>query len=157
MVTLTGGTQNFAALNAGTVTNAANVLDGQGNILMPGGDIEAMEAAVTLAGRTVDQFGLIDGSTSVTLNGRIDLLADYGTRAVTVNGVTNFYPFSSGTVEFGGSSVTQILPELAQQRDDHRHAAGPFLAGQRAGSDHRDGSGRAAAGALGAGTLGRSA
>jgi len=37
---------------------------------------------VIIAGKSVDQLGVIDSSTSVTLNGRIDLLADY-------NAVTN--------------------------------------------------------------------
>jgi filamentous hemagglutinin len=112
-VTLTGGTQSFAAVSAGTATNAANVLDGQGNIVTPGGDIEATEADVTMAGATVDQFGLVDGSTSVTLNGRIDLLADYNAQAGTLNGVTSLYPLATGTVNFGSTSVTQILPELS--------------------------------------------
>jgi len=112
-VTLTGGTQTFAAVNAGTVTNAAQVTDASGNIVTPGGDIEALEADVTMAGATVNQFGLINASTSVTLNGRIDLLADYDAKAILANGSTSFSPLQTGTVEFGANSVTQILPELS--------------------------------------------
>ena len=41
------------------------------------GLIEAPRANVTMAGQTVDQLGAIDSSTSVSLNGRIDLLTNY--------------------------------------------------------------------------------
>lgn len=101
-VTLTGGTENFAAVNPGTAGAATNA-----------GDIEAAEADVTMAGYAVNQDGLINGLTSVTLNGRIDLLADYDAEAGTFNGVTNFYPLLTGTVNFGSASVTQILPDLS--------------------------------------------
>ncbi len=112
-VNLTSGTASFSAVQGGVVTNAENVLDAMGNIVTPGGDIESREADVTLAGQSVNQLGVINGSTSVTLNGRIDLLADYGAAAGTVNGVTQLSPFSTGTVNLGGQSVTQILPELS--------------------------------------------
>jgi filamentous hemagglutinin len=112
-VTLSGGNPSFSAVSAGTVTNAANVLDAQGDILNPGGDIEAPEADVIMAGQTVDQFGLINSSTSVILNGRVDLLADDDSVAETINGVTGLYAFSTGTVNFGTGSVTQILPEVS--------------------------------------------
>ena len=114
-VSLSGGTESFAAIQpnqAGVVTNAANILDAQGNLTTPGGDIEASEADVMLVGATVNQLGIINGSTSVTLNGRIDLLADYDASAVALGGTTSFYPFASGTVNLGGQSVTQILPEV---------------------------------------------
>jgi len=112
-VKLTGGAASFGAVQGGVVTNAANILDAQGNIVTPGGDIESSEADVTLTGQTVNQLGVINGSTSVTLNGRIDLLADYNAMAGTVNGTTSFSPFATGTVNLGGQSVTQILPELS--------------------------------------------
>jgi filamentous hemagglutinin family protein len=77
------------------------------------GLIDAPRANVTMIGRKLDQLGAIDSSTSVTLNGRIDLLADYNTiRATTADGKLAFSPTASGTVTLGPGSVTQILPEL---------------------------------------------
>ena len=52
--------------------------DGQSGIARNSGLIDAPRASVILAGREVNQSGVIDSSTSVTLNGRIDLLANYG-------------------------------------------------------------------------------
>lgn len=85
------------------------------------GLIEAPEADVTIAGENVNQMGFIDSSTSVALNGRIDLLANYN--AVSSAGVpvvapslppsAPFLPQSAGTVTFGNSSVTQIVPEYS--------------------------------------------
>jgi filamentous hemagglutinin family protein len=77
------------------------------------GLIEAPRADVTMIGKTVNQLGFIDSSTSVTLNGRIDLLADYDTVVPVVLGVPHFNPSASGTVTLGLGSVTQILPELS--------------------------------------------
>jgi filamentous hemagglutinin len=100
-VTITAGTASYSAAQAGIATNAGN------------GDIEAPRADVTITGQTVNQMGIINGSTSVTLNGRIDLLADYSAAAETINGVTTLDPFSTGSVNLGGQSVTQILPEIS--------------------------------------------
>jgi filamentous hemagglutinin family protein len=106
-----GGMASFAAFAGGKATNAANTLDGQGNILTPSGDIEAPRADITLTGAEVDQLGIINGSTSVTLNGRIDLLADYNSVGVISGQASAFSPSASGVVTMGGQSVTQILPE----------------------------------------------
>ncbi|MFZ2280014.1 MAG: filamentous hemagglutinin family protein, partial [Prosthecobacter sp.] len=86
------------------------------------GLIEAPRGSVEIAGKVVNQNGFIDSSTSVALNGRIDLLANY-------NAVPNINynssdptlggPFvyqsanSTGQVNVGSGSVTQILPEWA--------------------------------------------
>ncbi len=89
------------AAYAGTATNGAL--------------IEAPRADVTIIGRRVDQMGFIDSSTSVALNGRIDLLADYNAVGNTNTQLTNPPPFlfqSTGTVTLGSDSVSQILPEL---------------------------------------------
>lgn len=112
-VKLTSGTASFGAVQGGVVTNAANTLNANGNIVTPGGDIESSEAGVILTGQTVNQLGVINASTSVTLNGRIDLLADYNAAVELSGGVDTFYPFSTGTVNMGAQSVTQILPELS--------------------------------------------
>jgi filamentous hemagglutinin len=82
------------------------------------GIIDAQRANVTIAGKSVEQNGIINSSTSVALNGRIDLQANYG--AVTNTGydpvlLPNIPPFlftKSGSVKLGAGSITQILPEL---------------------------------------------
>ncbi|HTQ31395.1 MAG TPA: filamentous hemagglutinin N-terminal domain-containing protein, partial [Opitutaceae bacterium] len=94
------------------------------------GDIEAPHADVTLTGQTVNQFGLINSSTTVALNGRIDLLANYGatTNAILANSSpSNQPPFlfqSTGSVNLGPGSWTQILPDLS----DPGRVAGTSLA-----------------------------
>ena len=81
------------------------------------GLIEALTGSILVAGREINQLGVLDSSTSVTLNGRIDLLASYG--AV---GNPNFDrtagstipPFVSqltGAVRLGEGSVIRILPD----------------------------------------------
>src|SRR5262249_13722703 len=77
------------------------------------GLIDAPRANVTIAGKSVNQLGFIDSSTSVALNGRIDLLANYNTIVPVVLGAPHFNPSASGTVTFGENSVTQILPEVS--------------------------------------------
>ncbi|MGC3989375.1 MAG: filamentous hemagglutinin N-terminal domain-containing protein [Chthoniobacteraceae bacterium] len=76
------------------------------------GLIEALRGDVTIAGKAVNQNGFINSSTSVSYNGRIDLLASYG--AVSAAGLANvasFLPTAAGTVTLGADSVMQILPE----------------------------------------------
>ena len=88
------------AADAGTVTN-------DGIITVDFGD-------ATMEGETVNQLGDISSATSVTLNGRIDLLADYN--AESNNGVSGAAPFlyqDTGVVTMGPGSVTQILPDWA--------------------------------------------
>ncbi len=61
----------------GVATNAGLI-----GTLSSSGQIEATPGAdVTITGAQVNQFGLIDLSTSVSLNSRVDLLADYGSKA----------------------------------------------------------------------------
>ncbi len=82
------------------------------------GLITAPRGNVTIAGRQVNQLAVIDSSTSVSFNGRIDLQSNY-------DGLINpnFDPASvasnppvlyrsTGTIRFGEDSVTRILPEL---------------------------------------------
>ncbi len=80
------------------------------------GLIDAARADVTIAGKDVNQLGFINSSTSVSLNGRIDLLAEYNAISDDPkNTAANPPPFlfqSTGNVEFGPNSVTQVLPEL---------------------------------------------
>ena len=99
----------LSSASAGTATNGDSAL------------IEAPRADVTLIGSTVNQLGFIDSSTSVSYNGRIDLLAEYGAtpNAKTVNAVNTgpvappFDPTATGVVTLGAGSVTQILPDLS--------------------------------------------
>ncbi|MEO8350645.1 MAG: filamentous hemagglutinin N-terminal domain-containing protein, partial [Chthoniobacteraceae bacterium] len=77
------------------------------------GLIDAPRTSVLMAGKNVDQRGAIASTTSVSLNGRIDLLAEYD--SVSSGGLANFAPFfpqTTGTVTFGANSVTQVVPEL---------------------------------------------
>ncbi len=77
------------------------------------GLIDAPRASVVMAGKNVEQRGAIASTTSVSLNGRVDLLAEYD--SVSSGGLANFAPFfpqTTGTVTFGANSVTQVVPEL---------------------------------------------
>ncbi|MEI7819979.1 MAG: filamentous hemagglutinin family protein [Verrucomicrobiota bacterium] len=90
---------------AGTATNS--------------GIISAPTGAITIAGRAVNQNGIADSTTSVSLNGRIDLIASYGAVGNpnydnTGTGASGGPPFlfqNTGTVTFGSGSVTRILPD----------------------------------------------
>lgn len=87
---------------AGNVTNGAT------------GMIDAPRADVMLAGATVNQLGVISSDTSVSFNGRIDLLAEYD--ALSSGGAANEPPFfftATGNVVLGSGSVSQVLPELS--------------------------------------------
>lgn len=92
-----------AGTYAGTATNS-------GRIDIPRGD-------AMITGKTVQQNGVITSTTSVALNGRIDLIAAYDASSNTAYD-TVLYPNSppylyqsSGTVSVGGGAVMQILPE----------------------------------------------
>ena len=87
------------------------------------GLIEAFTGSVWMAGREVNQAGVIESSTSVDLNGRIDLRASYGAVA-NLNfdndgGGAGGPPFlfqNTGVVTLGPGSVTRILPDYASDR-----------------------------------------
>jgi len=82
------------------------------------GLIEIQTGSLTMAGKSVEQMGVIDSATTVTLNGRIDLLANYD--AVpniefnpNATGAGNtFLARQSGNVLLGSESVTRIVPDL---------------------------------------------
>ena len=83
------------------------------------GSIDAPRGNVTMTGKEVNQDGVITSTTSVALNGRIDLNASYNAIS-NVGYNTTLYPdsppylyTSSGTVNVGAGAVTQILPEWA--------------------------------------------
>ncbi len=89
---------------AGTVTNS--------------GIIRASTGSILIVGKEIRQNGILDSSTAVNLNGRIDLLASYGAvgnpNFDSVSGITKpaFFSQYTGLVLFGENSVTQILPDL---------------------------------------------
>lgn len=81
------------------------------------GLIEALRGNITMAGAEVNQLGALESSTTVSLNGRIDLIASYNAVSNTAYDATNpslglpFLNQDTGTIRFGAGSVTRILPE----------------------------------------------
>lgn len=100
--------------------NGSSLAPYAGSILNDG-YIEAARANVTMAGKSVSQDGVIRSSTSVSLNGRVDLLAQYDAiKNVASSSVSTsivdpkFYLHqSTGVLNLGKSSVIEILPEVA--------------------------------------------
>ncbi len=91
---------------AGTTTNS--------------GLIETFTGSTLMTGRYVNQFGAIESTTSVSLNGRIDLLASYGAvgnpnfdNTGAGSGGPLFLYQHTGVVSFGAGSATRILPDYA--------------------------------------------
>jgi len=76
------------------------------------GLIDVPRANATIAGREVHQLGTISSTTSVDLNGSVVLQASYGAASVSEGGVFHLTDASTGLVEMGDGSVTQILPEV---------------------------------------------
>ena len=106
---------SIGAVSDPTYDNGATGVSG---MAVNNGFIEIPRADLTIAGSTVEQNAVVEGTTSVSLNGRIDLLADYNAKPIIngengFQGATDFYPTSSGVVSLGVDSLTQILPELS--------------------------------------------
>lgn len=95
---------------AGSVTNS--------------GIIESYTGSVLMAGKKINQLGIIDSTTSVKLNGRIDLISSYGAVANPNydndtgdgSGGPIFLNQFTGTVLFGPQSVTRLLPDYASAK-----------------------------------------
>ncbi|MEY5010702.1 MAG: hypothetical protein RLZZ253_1841, partial [Verrucomicrobiota bacterium] len=87
------------------------------------GILESPRGSITLTGREVQQSAVATSSTSVALNGRIDLLASYdavsnpssASNSVAAQTIVPFLPRATGTVELGPGSVTQVVPEFASK------------------------------------------
>jgi len=102
--------------------NSMNIVDGtvdteaSKGVVRNGGIISAFLGNAIMAGKTVVQNGGIESSTSVSLNGRVDLLASYGTVVNTAfnptvpSGALLQYQ-DTGLVDLGVGSVISILPE----------------------------------------------
>jgi filamentous hemagglutinin family protein len=81
------------------------------------GVIEAIRGNTTITGREVKQNGTIFSTTSVSLNGRVDLLASYDavSKPVSVGGAAQGATFlyrSTGSITMGDASTIAILPEI---------------------------------------------
>ncbi|MEK7951843.1 filamentous haemagglutinin family protein [Luteolibacter soli] len=102
----------------GAVADPASTLTAYAGSATNNGIIDSPRANITMAGKAVNQMGVITSTTSVSLNGRIDLLADYdaiGNIAYDPSSATSFSFLnrSSGNVTLGEDSVTRITPELS--------------------------------------------
>ena len=90
-----------------TVSSTTGTAENSGFLSVPEGN-------ATIAGALVNQLGVIDSSTSVSLNGRIDLLASYNATindSYAVQGGAPVLYNNTGTVNIGADSVMRILPE----------------------------------------------
>ena len=100
------GLDVYVGTGGGTVTNLAN------------GWINAPFGNVTIAGKSINQLGAITSLTSVALNGRIDLLSAYDSvSGGGYSGVPAFLPSTTGSIIFGPSSITQIIPNISDTTD----------------------------------------
>lgn len=105
----------------GAISDPASILEPYAGTATNLGLIEAAHGNITLTGNKVNQSGVLENSTSVSLNGSIRLLANYGAVKNTgydPNILTSGNPFnytSAGTVTMGESSVTRILPEYLSE------------------------------------------
>ena len=98
-------TKSSSAASFGTVTNS--------------GWIDSPRGSIAVAGRAINQLGALTSTTSVSLNGRIDLMADYNALSnpaydpVNYPGTPPFLFQSTGVVTLGTGSVLRILPETS--------------------------------------------
>ena len=99
------------------------VENGSGTVVNSG-IIRSLTGSITVAGKRITQAGALESSTSVALNGRIDLLASYGAVANpnfdndSVPGFRGpvFFNQYTGVAEFTPGSVTRILPQVDGKR-----------------------------------------
>lgn len=101
----------------GAVVDPLSVVPEYAGTVRNDGLLDSPRANITLTGKTVEQNSVIESSTSVALNGRVDLLASYEARINTAYDPVlfpNIPPFllqKTGTVRLADNSVTRILPE----------------------------------------------
>ncbi len=88
------------------------------------GIIDVPTGSAWMAGKEVNQFGIIASTTSVNLNGRIDLKASYGAvgnpnfDSTTEQGAGGpmFFNQFTGVVTLGEGSATRILPDYVSRK-----------------------------------------
>ena len=101
----------------GAVTDPSSALIPYAGTATNSGLIQAATGNIKITGKEVKQLGYLESSTTVSLNGSIDLLANYGAvKNTTYNPTqaatgTPFNYTAAGNVTFGEGSVTRILPE----------------------------------------------
>lgn len=114
----------------GAVVDPASALAAYSGTVKNSGLIETLRGDAYLTGKTIQHTGAINSSTSVSLNGRVDIDASYNAVPNTAYKPTERptdVPFlfkNTGSVELGAGSVVQILPEWA----DSSTVAGTELA-----------------------------
>jgi filamentous hemagglutinin family protein len=89
---------------AGTITNT--------------GLVESQRGSILAVGKEINQNGVLESSTSVNLNGRIDLLASYGALSYPdfENPEPPFINQHTGIVRFATGSTTRILPDFSSNK-----------------------------------------
>ncbi|MCE9542879.1 MAG: filamentous hemagglutinin N-terminal domain-containing protein [Verrucomicrobia bacterium] len=81
------------------------------------GMIEVPRGNATLAGRMINQSGVLESSTSVSVNGRFDLMASFNAVVSKETTARHYYydptrpEGTTGSILFGPNSLTRILPE----------------------------------------------
>ncbi len=88
------------------------------------GIIDAPTGSISMTGRNLVQSGVLDSTTSVSLNGRIDLKASYGAVAnpnfdsttEQGSGGPMFFNQFTGVVTLGEKSSTRILPDYESKK-----------------------------------------
>jgi len=98
-----------------------NVRPSSGTV-MNSGLVSVLQGNLTLAGKTVQQFGAVESTTTTSLNGRLDFDASYGAvinpqyDPVNTSFGTPFFKKETGIVTFGPLSVTRILPDTSDSK-----------------------------------------
>ncbi len=83
------------------------------------GMVEAKRGSITIGGKAIKLDGVLSATTSVSLNGRIDLNANYNAINNPNSGNTGAVPFlfrQTGSVELGPGSLISILPEYENEQ-----------------------------------------
>ena len=99
-------------------------LDPYAGTVQNSGIIESPAGSIVVAGKKIEQNGVLESTTSVNLNGRIDLLANYGAVAnpnfdnsgTLGDGAPVFINQFAGTIVMGPQSVTRILPDYVSTK-----------------------------------------
>ncbi len=102
------GLDAYVGRLAATGTPAADIYSGT---VANSGLIESERGSVSMVGRTVNVTGAITSTTSVALNGRIDLRASYNAVSSPLS-ATPFLNQETGQVAVGTDALLQVTPEL---------------------------------------------
>ena len=82
------------------------------------GLVESRRGSITIGGKSIIQNGILSSTTSVSLNGRIDINACYDSIKNPNSGTTGAVPFlfqETGSVELGSDSLVSLLPEYGSK------------------------------------------